>query len=164
MGPVTLPLVRCARTQGPRWSSQTRTTGPDLAGMEAVGRFIRGGVALTKGEDGMANKQRIKCGRAWDHEEHAWYTDPDKHCPGVIDTPIDEQRNKDELVTDPETGRCVPVITQDGYDRGLVLRCEQHQTENPVLDGDVRQHEITLAGFSRLQDLHHAYFCGGSTR
>lgn len=31
---------------------------------------------------------RIPCGRTYDHEEHPWYSDPSKVCPGVIAQPV----------------------------------------------------------------------------
>lgn len=53
----------------------------------------------------------------------------------------------------PITG-CEPFIEQDGYDSGLVLCCNSHNTQEPVLENHLQAYHISLRDFQALYDAH----------
>lgn len=54
---------------------------------------------------------------------------------------------------------CAPRVIHDGYDSGLALVCETHDTHEDVRDADGdRRYEVNLADMQRLVDTHHAKY------
>lgn len=65
------------------------------------------------------------------------------------------------------SNRCVPYITQDGYDSGLMLRCDLHTREmnfgEPIMvmepDGTLRQtYNVTYSMMKQLVKDHYKRF------